>query len=342
MRKRMDGVLRTALICSMAYCILGFRGTAQEKSFQQPRPTALPQTTGQVSEALKQYELGPDDQLSLWVMDAPEMSARGATVGLDGAITLPLIGRVQAAGLTTQQLEEKLRELLNEYFVHPEVVVSVSEFRSQPVSVIGAVNSPGVHQLRGHKRLVEVLSLAGGMRPDAGYTVKITRPIEAGHIPLPDAKIDASGEYSIAEVGVKEIMSATNPQGNILIRPNDVISVPRAELVYVIGVVAKAGGFVLAEQETMTVLQALAMAGGLGPQAAAQNARILSSVKDHSARAETPVNVKRILEGKAKDLPLRADDILFIPSSTSKKAAIRLAETALQTATGVAIFRSAH
>lgn len=339
MTNRVAGTLRQLFICYIAYSIVGFRGTAQENPLQH-RTGASSETADQAIETPKQYELGPDDQLSIWVMDAPDMSARAVTIGLDGAITLPLIGRVKAAELTTQQLEEQLKELLKEYFVRPEVVVSVTEFRSQPVSVIGAVNQPGVHQLRGHKRLVEVLSLAGGMRTDAGYSVKITRPIEAGPIPLPDARMDPSGEYSVAEVGVKEITSATNPQGNILIRPNDVISVPRAELVYVIGTVMKAGGFVLAEHETMTVLQALAMAGGLGPQAAAQNARILSAVKDHPTRAETSVNVKRILEGKAKDLPLRADDILFIPTSTSKKAAVRLAETALQTATGVVIFRS--
>jgi polysaccharide biosynthesis/export protein len=291
-------------------------------------------------DATREYELGADDQLSVWVTDAPDISAKSVTVDLDGKINLPLIGRVRAAGLTMQQLEAELRERLREYFVHPEVVVSVVEYRSQPVSVIGAVNQPGVHQLRGHKRLIEVLSLAGGIRTDAGYTVKITRRLESGPIELPDAKADATGQYSVAEVYVKEIMSATNPQSNILIRPNDVISVPRAEMVYVIGTVMKSGGFVLTEQAGMTVLQALSLAGGLGPQAAGQNARILSAVAGRSTKTETPVNVKKILQGKAKDISLKADDILFVPDSTSKKAAIRLAESALATATGVAVFRS--
>jgi polysaccharide export outer membrane protein len=287
-----------------------------------------------------EYELGPDDQLLVWVSDAPEMSAKPVSVDLGGAINLPLIGRVKASGLTMEQLEAELTTRLKDYFFHPQVVVSMVEFRSQPVSVIGAVNQPGVHQLRGHKRLFEVLSMAGGVRNDAGYTVKITRTRQWGPIPLPGAAADSSGEFSVAEVKVKDIMSATNPEANILIRPNDVISVPRGELVYVIGNVTKAGGFVLAEQETITVLQALALAGGLAPQAAGQNARILSSEKGSATRVDVPVNVKNILAGKAQDVPLRADDILFIPTSASKKAAIRLAETALQTATGIAIFRS--
>lgn len=286
------------------------------------------------------YELGPEDQLSIWVADAPDISAKAVSVDLAGAINLPLIGRVKVAGLTARQVETELAARLKEFFFAPQVVVSITDFRSQPVSVIGAVNQPGVHQLRGRKRLIEVLSMAGGIRNDAGYTVKITRGMQWGPIPLPAATKDSSGQYSVAEVPIKEIMGATNPQSNILIRPNDVVSVPRGELIYVIGNVMKAGGFVLGEQETMTVLQALSMAGGLAPQAAGQNARILSAEKDRATRVDVPVNVKDILAGKAQDVPLKADDILFIPNSASKKVAIRLAESALQAVTGIAIWRA--
>jgi polysaccharide biosynthesis/export protein len=287
-----------------------------------------------------EYVLGPDDQISIWVSDAVDISGKAMNIDPGGAITLPLLGRVQAAGLTTFQLEASLRKELKFYFIDPQVVVNVTEFRSQPVSVIGAVNQPGVHQLRGHKTLVEVLSLAGGIRTDAGYRVTITRSVDWGAIPLPGAKADSSGQYTVAEVELKDLMTAANPQANILIRPNDVISVPVGELIYVIGEVNKAGGFVLAERQTISVLQALALAGGLGPQSSAKNARILRSEDGRTSRAEIHIDVSKILQGKAKDVSLNAEDILFIPNSVPRKAAVKAAETALQTATGIAIFRS--
>ena len=143
------------------------------------------------------------------------------------------------------------------------VTVSVFEFRSQPVSVLGAVNTPGVHQIRGRKTLFEVISEAGGLKNEAGNSIKITRRKEFGAIPLPGAGADPSGEFSVAEVSVKSVMEARNPQENIQIQPNDVISVPKAELVYVIGAVKRAGGFILSEREQISVLQALSMAEGL-------------------------------------------------------------------------------
>jgi len=288
----------------------------------------------------RDYVLGPDDQISIWVADAADISGKAMNIDPGGDITLPLVGSVRAAGLTTHELETQLRARFKEYYVSPQVVVSITEFRSQPVSVIGAVNAPGVHQLRGRKTLVEVFSMAGGVRNDAGYTVKITRSLEWGRIPLPGAKDDPSGRYSVAELQIKDMMAATNPEGNILIQPHDVISVPRGELVYVIGEVGRAGGFVLTERETMSVLQALALAGGLGPQAAGQNARILRDKERGAPRIEIPVNVKQILTGKAKDIQLNSEDILFIPNNVPRKVSIRIAESVLQTATGVAIFRS--
>ena len=179
------------------------------------------------------------------------------------------------AGLSVEQLEAALTARLKEYLQDPVVTVSVSEFRSQPVSVLGAVNNPGVHQIRGRKTLFEVISEAGGLKNEAGNAIKITRRKEFGPIPLAGAAADPSGEFTVAEISVKSVMEARNPQENIQVQPNDVISVPRAELVYVIGAVKRAGGFVLSEREQISVLQALSMAEGLDRVASAPNARIL-------------------------------------------------------------------
>jgi polysaccharide export outer membrane protein len=181
--------------------------------------------------------------------------------------------------------------------------------------------------------------MAGGVRNDAGYTVKITRNIQWGEIPLSGAKTDDSGQFSVAEVELKAIMSARNPRENILIQPNDVVSVPRGELVYVIGEVSHPGGFVLAEREAMSVLQALALAGGLNSHAAGKHGKILRGESQGGPRTEIAINVNEILSGRAKDVPLGSDDILFIPSNVPKKAASRVLESGIQITTGLILYR---
>jgi len=285
------------------------------------------------------YLLGPGDELVIRALEAEEIAEKPVRIDLSGYIRLPLVGRLKAGGLTVDQLSAELTSRLKEYIQEPQVAVSVTQYRSQPVSVIGAVKQPGVHQLEGRKTLIEMLSLAGGLAPDAGYTVTITRRLEYGRIPLAGARDDETGRFSIAEVELNSIMEARNPQGNIEIRPYDVISVPRADLVYVIGQVKRSGGFALKEKEQLTVLQALALAEGLDRVSAPQAAKILRQPAEGGQRVEIAVNVKKILEGKAPDVPLQAQDILFIPASAAKAATLRAVEAAIQIGTGVVIWR---
>jgi len=252
------------------------------------------------------------------------------------------VGRVHAAGLTVHQLEAELTERFKGFVRDPEVSVEVREYRSQPVSVIGLVNKPGVIQLEGEKTLVEVLSLAEGLRPEADHRVKITRSLEAGRIPLPNAADDPTGKFSVAEVDLNAITDAKDPAGNILVRPRDVISVPRAPIIYVVGEVHKPGGFPLSEHENLTVLQAIALAEGAAPNGSLQKARLLRTVPGSSDRKEIPVDIKAILAGKARDVPLAPDDILFVPKNTGRAVALKAIETAVQTASGVIIWSSAH
>lgn len=285
------------------------------------------------------YVLGPDDQLVIRALESEELSEKPVQIDMSGFIRLPLVGRVRASGMTVEQLENELHDRLKTYVKDPQVSVTVTEFRSQPVSVIGAVNKPGVVQLQGRKTLIEVLSLAGGLSTDAGHSVKITRQVEYGQIPLPGALPDPTGRFSVAEVELRSAIEARNPQENVLIKPHDVISIPRAELVYVIGQVKKAGGFVLRERETLSVLQALSLAEGLDRMAKPQHARILRAVPDAPKRTEISVNIKKILEGKADDVELQSQDILFVPASAAKSATLRGVEAAIQIGTGVVIWR---
>lgn len=285
------------------------------------------------------YLLGVDDQITVRAIGVEEFNEKPIRIETDGTVRLPLIGRIPAAGMTIAALESEISKDLKTYVREPEVVVGITEFRSQPVSVIGSVRNPGVHQLQGNKTLVEVLSLAGGLADDAGYSVKITRRAEWGAIPLPGAITDPAKGYSIAEVRLNGILEATRPEDNILIKPNDVVSVPRALMVYVTGQVHRSGGFVLNGRQHMSVLQALSLAGGLDAASSPQHSRILRATHDSSDRAEVPVDLKKIMEGQSNDVSLEPDDILFIPSSVPKKAAIRAIEAAIQVGTGIAVFR---
>jgi polysaccharide export outer membrane protein len=237
-------------------------------------------------------------------------------------------------------LEAEVVRRLKTYLHDPQVTVAVAQFRSQPVSVLGAVNKPGVNQIEAGKTLFEVISLAGGLRPEAGNTIKITRRKEFGDIPLAGAKPDPTGAFSVGQVSVKSIMEAQNPAENIVIRPFDVISVPRAEVVYVIGSVRKPGGFVLGERERLSVLQAIALAEGLDKAAAPKKARVLRSVQGTADRAELVVEVKSILNGNTSDVTLGPNVILFIPSATGiKGAALRSAEIAASVAAYSLVYR---
>jgi polysaccharide export outer membrane protein len=199
----------------------------------------------------------------------------------------------------------------------------VVNFGGQPISVLGAVNSPGIRQLEGSKTLSEVLSASGGLRADAGYQVKITRAVQWGPIPLPQTKLDSTGESYVAAVDLSDIINATNPAENIEVRPGDVISVPKAELVYVIGSVTKAGGIALNEHRSISTLQAVSLAEGLSKTAASDRARILRTVPGSPTRVEIAVNLKKLIDGKIPDISLEPNDILYVPSSGAKVASQR-------------------
>ena len=285
------------------------------------------------------YRLGPGDEVTIEVIGEEEIPRSPMPIGADGVIHAPLVGPVQVWGLDVGEVRALLTGRFRTYIHDPQVIVRVVKFGSQPVSVIGAVKRPGLHQLRGRKSLIEVLSMAGGLREDAGHVVKITRRREQGRIPLATARDDSSGRFSVAAANIEDVMKANHPADNVIIEPNDVISVPRAEMVYVIGAVGRSGGFVLREQESISVLQALALAGGVDGTAAVRRARILRPAPGGGEKLELPIDLKSIMESNAEDVALQPEDILFVPNSSGKTAARRAADAVIRVATGVVIFR---
>ena len=290
-------------------------------------------------EDISHYLLGSDDTLKIWALGIEEISDKPVRIDPSGDIDLPVVGKVHARGLSLEQLKGQLLQRLAKEVLKPQVSVEIVDFGSQPVSVMGAVNHPGVFQLRGRKTLMEVVSTADGLRPDAGPHVTISREIQYGALPLPGAKPDPTGKYSIAEVGVKELLGGENPSQNILMLPHDVVTVPVAEAVFVMGEVKKPGEVALKSNASITVMQALASAEGMGPTPAPQDSRIIRIVPGTAERKEIPVDLKKIMAGTAEDVAMRPNDILIVPPSAPKKVVARVIEAAIQTATGVAIWR---
>ena len=290
--------------------------------------------------AVSNYQLGPGDRIAVQLRDLKEIEIKPASIELDGTVDLQHAGVIRAQDLNTSQLAREIERRLQAIVRRPAVTVEVVEYGSQPVSVLGSVNKPGVHQLRGGKSLVEVLSMAEGMKPEAGNSIKITRLKAYGEIPLRNRLTDSTGEFSTAEVGIKALLEAGTPEANSRIRPHDIISIPRADLIYVLGNVRKPGGFPLAERESITVLEAISLAEGMLPASAPQSARILRSSGEHDGLSkELSIDVKAMLRNKAADQKLQPNDILYIPGSAAKSIGLRALEAGIQIGTGVVVWR---
>jgi len=288
------------------------------------------------------YVLGPGDQISLIIPGLEDQysspTEKVFRIDASGDVSLPQIGRIHAAGLNTAGLERELQVCLKPVLRDPQVVVNIVSFGSQPVSVLGAVKNPGIIQLQGRKTLFEVLSMAGGLQPEAGYIVEVTRPSHNGSIPLATTQTDPSVHVSIASVKLKDIINVPNVRENIQILAGDTISVPKAGVVYVVGSVTKPGGYPLNENESLSALQVLSLAEGLQRTAAASKARILRTVPGSSNRAEIRVDLNRLMTGKAGDVQLTAGDILFVPGSKAKNAGLRTIDAIVNAATYATVY----
>ena len=301
-----------------------------------PAQTALQHRTQTAPSA---YVLGPGDQINLHVTDMDELPDRPIRIDPSGFVDLPMAGRIEAAGLTLDQFKAELASKLSKYITTPEISINLAESGSQPVSVIGEVTNPGVQQLTGSRRLLEVISLSGGLKPDAGPSVLITRDPRWGRIDAPGTVLQANG-YSTLTLSLDDLFSAKNPGDNLILRPDDVVSVPRAELVYVLGDVHKAGGFPLSTHANVSLLHVLSLAEGLGPDNSAKRSRILRQAPGgDGVPREIPVDIDKIVAGQAPDVQLMANDVLFVPRSGVKVISRRAMEAAIGVTSGLLIYR---
>jgi polysaccharide biosynthesis/export protein len=262
--------------------------------------------------------IGPEDQLTIVALDADELS-KTWRVNSSGDLDLPMVGKVHAAGLTSEQLEKTLDEGLQRYIRNPQVTVYVSEFQSQPITLAGAVHRPGTYQIEGSKTLMAAIMLGGG--PDAsGPTVMVSRPVQSGPIPLPGAHLDAGGEHSSVELKLRDVLDPSTPESNLAMKPHDVISVAmKPRMVFIIGEVTHPGAVELVTQDTVSVMQVLAASGGLTKIAKASSSGIMRINSQGLYEKFASINLKRVMTGKDEDRLLKPGDVIVVPSSTLKE-----------------------
>jgi polysaccharide export outer membrane protein len=292
--------------------------------------------------------IGTGDLIHIDVFDVPELS-RDVRVSDSGDITLPLVpGRIQAAGLSAFQFEERLAQLLidNGLVSHPQVSVFLKERNSQPVSVIGAVTHPMVYQVIRPTTLLEVLAAAGGITDEAGSQIVISRaarPSSPGIQPASDTS-NKTPDQQVISIRLQDLLESGDSKFNVPVYGGDVISVPRAGIVYVLGAgITQPGGYVVqGHGDQITVLKAVALARGLTGYARADSAVIMRTNPATGQKDEIPIHIEKIEKHHAEDVVMIANDVLYIPDSAGRKALSKGAQAALGIGAGIAVYRGQY
>ncbi|MDX1979563.1 MAG: polysaccharide biosynthesis/export family protein [Bryobacteraceae bacterium] len=260
--------------------------------------------------------IGPEDTVSIYALGAEEIS-KNWRVGVSGDIILPMLGPIKAAGLSTEELEQVLSQRLKQYIKEPHVSVFIAEFRSQPVTVVGAVNKPGTLQMEGAKTLFDILIRAGGPK-DSGPAVTVTRSLSVGPISFPGAHPSPDGKYSVVELDLPEVMEGRGAAANLTVFPLDVISVSekkQPKLIHISGEVHRPGSVELVTQESVSLMKVLALAGGLTSTASPKRTMIMHVNAEGKQTSQAVIDLEKTMKGKAKDVELVSGDIVIIPSS---------------------------
>lgn len=248
------------------------------------------------------YRIGPKDLIEVRVLELQELNLE-RRVSETGTINLPFVGEIQASGLTDAELAARLKtELERKILQRASVAVQVREFRARPISVIGAVQKPGSLEFAGRWTLVEALTAAGGLTQTHGRTVYILRRSENG---LTDQ----------VAIDLDDLLVRADPRVNVPIFPNDLINVPVAldVTVYFLGEVSQPGALTFKDSERVTLLAAVARAGGLTDRA---SRKIVIRRQDSSGKTQTvEVDYKRLAAGKIPDVPLREGDVVMVKES---------------------------
>jgi polysaccharide biosynthesis/export protein len=248
--------------------------------------------------------IGPQDLLEIKVFQLDQFNQTLRVAG-DGSISLPLLGRVQVAGLTREQAERTIAGLLEERYINdPQVTVFVKEYESRKVAVTGAVQKPGSYEMLGEKTVLEMIAVAGGITRDVAKHVVVIR------------RGDGSAPVRRIPLDLQELIYRGDPASNVVVQPGDIIYLPIEEIVkvYVNGAVRKPGAIEFKASEPITVLQAVTAAEGTTDRAAERRVQIVRRSEDGS-RQVIAVDLKRVKQGRVEDVPLLRDDVVFVPEA---------------------------
>jgi polysaccharide biosynthesis/export protein len=297
-------------------------GFAQTKDSQAATPT------------MEEYKIGPGDVIAVTIADAPEFNGR-FRVSDAGFIEIAGTAEpIRAEGLTSSELSAAVYKALvnSKQLRDPRVNVFIDEYHGRTITVLGSVTKPGVYTLNRRTTVLDALSLASGTLANSGNTVTVVRG---------PASAEATGEPvgSVKIIAISYLTSGGAPSENIEVRNGDVVNVSAAELVYVVGAVTKPGGFAMSNPSAgVSAVQAVALAEGLGSLAAGNKAIIVRQSTSQEGRKEMVVDLYQMMAGKETDVVLAPNDILFVPTSGTKKTLKVMGEIAMAAINGVAIY----
>ena len=260
---------------------------------------------------LPQEKIGRDDLVGIYVYDSPELT-RTVRVSVDGAIRLPMLKeRIPAAGLYPVDLEAAIAAALTkeQVLVNPIVTVSVVEYRSRPISVVGAVKTPLTFQATGIVTLLDAISRAGGLAENAGPEILVSRP-----------QVDPDGHATtlVQRIPVRGLVNAADPALNVRLEGGEELRVPEAGRIFVVGDVKQPGAFLIQDGAESSVLKALALSQGLLPYAS-KTAYIYRTEGGAGGKNEIPIELRKIIDRKSPDVPLLANDIVYIPDNSGRR-----------------------
>jgi polysaccharide export outer membrane protein len=275
------------------------------------------------------YHIGPEDLVEISVFEDEKLN-KTVRVSSQGNISLPLVGILRVKGLTANELEKEIRDLLAEkYFQDPHVTVFIKEYRNQRISVIGAVEKPGSYDITGQRTVLDMLAMAGGLKgsreEEAGHLLFLIRPPESAE-PFGGKKETDQSKTRTFVINLEDLLVKGDLSLNMLVAHGDVINVPVSGKIFVGGEVRSPGGFQL-KGKKMTVGHAVTLAGGITIEADGAGTKLIRYTGDGNEKEIITVDVNAIQKGQGEDLYLRENDILIVPKSDVKSFLIGLRET---------------
>jgi polysaccharide biosynthesis/export protein len=270
--------------------------------------------------AEKPYVIGPGDVLSVIIFAGGTVhESLELAVSPKGTINFPYLGEIKAAGLSINQLTEVTSQPLErDYFVNPQVIINIKDYKSKKVYITGAIEKPGLYALEGTTTLLELIAKAGGFTKDRGNIAYVLKS-SLKEINQNKAIDQLVHEKKSIEVNLKELLDQGITSRNIELEADDVIYIRPTAFsdqtqykVYVLGKVEKPGVFDF--QEGLTALDACILAGGFAKYAA-PNRTVITRRESNEAQQTINVNLEKVRKGEEKDILLRPGDRIYVPES---------------------------